>query len=357
VRGPSDVSTPRLVFAVLFAGVGFAVVFAAATTSASLDPFNRAWDGTSDLRMEAATYGTDITLVMNTDQYETASPNGSVALVLSPSRPYERVDRQQLAAFVRNGGTLVVAEDFGPQGNTLLSSVGASARFDGRPVRDERYNFRDPDMPVAANATETRVTDQRTELTLNHGTAVDANESTVALTTSRVAYLDENLNDELDRNETIGALPVVTIERVGAGRVVAVGDPSVFLNAMLDRPGNAAFTRSLLRGQHVLFDVSHAGSSPPPLAYGTSVVRDSRPLQGFVGAVGVIVIVVGVRYGRTLHTYLLGRNDDRSARESHVEALVHTLEGRYAHWDQRRIRHVILGPTTAPPEEDDDDGS
>lgn len=356
MRWPSDVSTPRLVLAVLLAGVGFVVVFAAATTSASLDPFNRAWDGTSDLRTEATAHGTDTTLVVDTDQYKTASANDSVALVLSPGRPYERVDRQRMAAFVREGGTLVVAEDFGPHGNTLLSSVGASARFDGRPVRDERFNFRGPDMPIAANATETSVTDPGTELTLNHGTAVDANGSTVALTTSRIAYLDRNMNRELDGNETVGAFPVVTVERVGAGRVVAVGDPSVFLNAMLDRPGNAVFTRSLLRGQHVLFDVSHAGSSPPPLAYAASVVRKFQLLQGLVGAVGVVVIALGSRYGRAVYTRLVGHDDDRPTRESHVGALVDTLAGRYAHWDRRRLRHVIPGPATVPTEEDDDDG-
>jgi hypothetical protein len=268
------------------------VVVGAGTSAAAFDVFNQGWDGTSELRSRADDVATGTTVLVDTDQYASVPANDSVALVLSPETGFEIDEVGDVSAFVRRGGTLVVAEDFGQHGGALLAGVGASARFSGRLLRDERHNFRTPRMPVATNGSETAVTDAGTRLTLNHGTAVVPNGSTVGLTTSSVAYLDANRNGELDGDESVGAYPVVTVERVGQGRVVAVGDPSVFLNAMAGRSGNREFLRGLLAGRHVVFDASQS-DRVPPLAYGVDVVRDAPLLQSALG-VAVVLVVLGV---------------------------------------------------------------
>lgn len=47
-------------------------------------------------------------------------------MVLSPDKPYTDARTERLREFVRRGGTLVIAEDFGPNDNALLEGVGAS---------------------------------------------------------------------------------------------------------------------------------------------------------------------------------------------------------------------------------------
>jgi hypothetical protein len=333
VWDPRGLNLPQVALLGLIVTVGVVVLYAGVGTAASFTVFNTDWNGGSQLETEATEVNATTEVLVNTERYTTVSANDTVAFVLSPDRPYERAERRHLADFVRRGGTLVIAEDFGTNSNSLLETVGANARFDGRPLRDEQYNFRSPAMPVADNGTETAVTDTTTTLTLNHGTAIRPNGSTVGLTSSQLAYLDDNRNQELDEDERVDAYPVLTVESVGNGRVVAVSDPSVFLNVMLERPGNRAFTRGLLREKQVLFDLSHADAARPPLAYGLSLVRDSVHLQGTVVAGGVLALLLVARVARI--PSLLRADATAESEESK------TLASRYSRLAERRVRKLM----------------
>ena len=351
----STIQIPHLVLIALVTAVAVVIFSAGATTSASLNPFNSGWDGVSVLQDEASELGTDSRLVTNTDQYGSASPEDSVAFILAPDQAYAADEKRDVETFVRNGGTLVVAEDFGSQGNDILSSIeGVDARFDGRLLRDERYNYRSPAMPIADNGSETVATDSETRLTLNHGTAVDSNGATVGLTTSRVAYLDENRNGDFDQNESIGSFPVVTLERIGGGRVIAVGDPSVFLNTMLDRQDNLVFARNIVRGRHVLIDVSHSESSPPPVAYIVSIVRDSRPIQGIVGVMGVAVILLFARVQRRVRGLLPNSDSGGLPWRPDTEQVDQASIQKTADWRDRRLYNVVLTNTPSGKKEEKD---
>ena len=341
---------PRAVLAALAVAVVLAVVFAASTTTAAFGVYNAAWDGAAGLDDVAGEAGVDARVVLDADAYPTdpATANGTVAVVLAPESVYTAAEVNRIERFVAAGGTLVVAEDVGAGGNELLAALGTATRFDGRLVRDERELYRSPAMPLAtevANAPLTRGVDR---LTLNHGTVLrvpngsatvddtDAVAGTasdgdadadvrVLVSTSPYAYLDGDRNDELDDGESLAARPVVAVERVGDGRVVAVSDPSLFINAMLERPGNRQFVRNLAAdapatatgsgagptgaegpaldgvvtptptptttpastaGERVLLDYSHAGGQPP-LAVALLLVRDAPLLQALLGGVGI----------------------------------------------------------------------
>jgi hypothetical protein len=354
MRSSSPLDSPRAVLVGLAALVLVVMLFAASTSMASLSVFNSGWDGSSALQSQAEQVGSDSEIAFDVAAYDAAPPDRSVALVLSPETSYEQADVRAVRTFVREGGTLVVAEDFGPHGDDLLARVGADARFDGRTLRDERYNFRSPAFPVATNGSNTTVTDADTALTLNHGTAVVPNGATVALTTSEFAYLDANGNGRLD-GETLRPYPVVTVERVGEGRVVAVGDPSAFLNAMLDRPGNLAFVRTLLRGQFVLMDVSHAGTAPPVLAYGLTVVRDSALLQAAFCAAGIAALLC-VSRASAVGSWLARRRSEERSDAVDREALLRHLRRRHPDWDERRLRRIIADVMSDRTDDTDDDG-
>jgi hypothetical protein len=266
-------------------------------------------------------------------------------VVLSPDDGYDPEEADRVRSFVEAGGTLVVAEDYGPHGNDLLSAVGADARVDGRPVRDERTNYRSPALPVATNVTNASRVGGAEQLTLNHGTAVRPNGAAVLVATSEFAYLDADGDGTLDDDEALRSYPVATVEALGDGRVVVVGDPSLFINAMLDRPGNAAFVRGLFEDERsVLLDYSHAAGLPPLAAARLSLQRGPL-LQVLAGLLGVLAIGA---WGRgvdreTIRVYL-GRDGEPERGEDDTgpeAALVQYLASEHPDWPRERIERVV----------------
>ncbi len=277
---------PRILLAALAVALLGGVLVAGVSSSAAFGAYNPAWDGTSELRSFAAEEGVETAFVRPDEAY--GDPEDGVAIVLAPDGS---VDDERLRRFVANGGTAVVAADFGGDANPLLDSLNATARVDGRLLRDEQRHYRGPAMPRATNVTEGPLVDGVNALTLNYGTGLAPNDARVLVRTSPYAYYDGNRNGELDSEETPASRPVAAVEPVGEGRVVSVGDPSLFINAMLERPGNRAFASNLLSGADGLHLVVGDGALPPLVA-ALLTLRGSPLLQVLVG--GGLVGLVGL---------------------------------------------------------------
>lgn len=292
----SNRSVPELVAGAYIAVVIIAIIVAASTSGAAFGAFTFSWEGTSDLRGEAESADADLHIVTDTEQYDEQPADESIAFVFSPDEGYDGEDSERLQTFVENGGTLVVADAFGPHGNPLLEEVGASAQFNGDPLRDEWYYYRSPSLPIANNIGDHPYVAQSDEITLNQGTAVEPGGATVLAASSEYGYLDHNRNQELDDDETLGTYPVVTAENVGEGEVVAVSDPSIFINVMLERPGNQAFAQGLFAlHDNVLFDTSHS-TDVPPTAMAVISLRESAALQILLG--GGLLLSIAVIHRR-----------------------------------------------------------
>ncbi|QCC60469.1 DUF4350 domain-containing protein [Natrinema thermotolerans] len=347
------VDWPRLLLAGLVLSLLLALVIAAATSSAAFGPYNPSWEGSSELRGDAESApGVETHLLRDTAEYEELPATETVAFVIAPEEPYEGEDVARLREFVANGGTLVVLENFGEPGNALLADVGAQARVDGQLLRDQRHHYQGPAMPVANEVGNHSLTDGVDQLTLNYGTAVEPGNATVLVSTSGFTYLGPE-GDDLDEQDELRSYPVATVESVGDGRVVVVGDPSVTINAMYDEPDNAAFVRGLYAdADHVVFDRSHGGPVPPLLG-AVLTLRDSPPLQLFVGGLG-IGVVAALSRGRP-RTWLEGVRARLPARFRPVESSeerpsypglsdaerAEFLRRRHPDWDEERIQRVI----------------
>lgn len=346
---------PRALLAGYAVVVVVALLVASTTSAAAFGAYNPAWDGASDLRAVAEDADAEPSVLRNVSEYDDVPARDSVAVVLSPDQGYGERSAGRLRQFLAEGGTVVVAEDYGPHGNDLLATLGASARVDGRPLRDERNHYRSPALPVATNVTGAPAEVGVEQLTLNHGTAVEPNGSTVLVRSSGFAYLDSNGNEALDDDEELASYPVVTTEAVGAGQVVVVSDPSLLINAMLDRDGNRRFVRWLFAGQgHVLLDYSHAERLPPLMAARLTVQR-SPALQVFVGLAAVLGVAAWARgldtalvVDRLRRRFRPAAADDRSADEA---SLVAYLQATNPEWDEQRVRRVVASRLSS-----DDDG-
>lgn len=341
---------PRAVLLVVAAATAVALAAGATTSTAGFGAYNPRWDGASDLWAVADAAGADARVTVAVADYATVEPSGTVAVVLSPDRPYGPAAAARIREFVRDGGTLVVAEDFGPHGNALLAAVGADARVDGRLLRDERHAFRSPAMPVAATLSDHPLTAGVDRLVLNHATAVRPGDATVLASTSGFAYRDGDRDGVPDRDERPGPYPVATVERVGEGRVVVLGDPSLLVNAMLDRPGNRRLATNLLAdADRVLVDSSR-GERPPPLSRALLGLRRSPLAAAAVGTAAVLALLTWFRWGdgRGGEPAVGGRpagarDADRFTGPVEVDgdALVAYLRARHPDWARDRAERVV----------------
>ncbi|MFD1570488.1 DUF4350 domain-containing protein [Halorubrum laminariae] len=278
-------SLPRVVLYALTIVLVGTLIFAASTTTATFGAYNVDWDGTSEFRTLAGDH-TDSQVVLDVATYDTRDANDTVAIILAPEESYSENESQRIRRFVERGGTLVVADDFGQTGNALLRDIGATARFAGTPLRDERHYYQAPSLPIATSVTESPYTANVTQLTLNGATAVEPGSATTLATSSEFAYLDRNRTGNLSPTDDLGQYPVMTTEPVGAGEVVAVSDPSVFINTMLAQPDNRALAIALFETHdRTLLDYSKAGGQPP-LAIVLLLFRSSLVAQVTTALVG-----------------------------------------------------------------------
>lgn len=358
---PFGLSYPRLALAVFALAVVVGVGVAGASSPTSFSLYNGAWDGGSDMTGVANDEDATVTVARSTGEYDRVPASESVAIVLSPDRTYDADDVERLRAFVETGGTLVVADDYDPHSNRLLADLGVDARLHGAPLRDEQYYGSSPAFPEATGVRDHPLTEGVDRLTLNHGTAVEPNGATVLVNSSQLAYLDTNRDGGVDRAEPLGPHPVAVSERVGDGRVVVVGDPSIFVNAMLDRPGNRQFARNLVTGdEHVVLDHSHADRVPPLAAARLSLQRS--PLLG--GLVGLLVVAgIGAAARRenwvgAVRRRLPGRfrADDETAAVRVDEATIRqAVRDRHPDRDPDRIARVTSNVINQRQEREDDD--
>ncbi|WP_225335288.1 DUF4350 domain-containing protein [Halomicrobium urmianum] len=353
----SDRASPRLALYAFAAVVAVALFVAGTTSGAAFGTFNPGWDGASSLQSLAEDTAADGEVLRNASRYDGFDAEGTVAFALSPDEPYGDREAASVRRFVEGGGTLLVAADFGAGGNRLLDAVGADARVDGRLVRDERHYADGPALPVATNVSDHRYTDGVDRLTLNHGSVVRAGgNATPLVTTSSFAYLDEDRDGELDDDEVLASRPVATVEPVGEGRVVVVSDPSLFINAMLEKPDNERFARALLSDhERAVFDVSHAGGVPP-LTGAVLAIRGSAAVQALVGLSGLLLIAGWPRLRAGVAAVRSRRRSAPAADpEVRPDAVVDRLRERHPEWDEGRLERVTQGIMTTEEKTNGDD--
>ena len=185
------------------------------------DPRSRAWNGLARLVELARAEGADVEAPAELD-LGTLSPEDGMLLVY----PQDDLPAASLAAFMRDGGRLVLADDFGT-GDELLDvyRIHRQAASTG----DATHLRGNPNLPVAQPHARHVLTDGLTAIVANHPA------------TLYHAELEPLLAFDS------GGRALVLAGAVGEGRLVAVGDPSVLINNMLELRDNQLFAQNLVR--------------------------------------------------------------------------------------------------------------
>jgi hypothetical protein len=189
-------------------------------------------------------------------------PQDSV-LVSIPYLGYTPDELAVINRFVDNGGTLLLMDDFG-YGNSVLSYLDIKARFTSSLLLDPLFCYKNASMP--------RITDFSAkiggvnEVVLNHATTLtNVADTDVIAWSSSSSFLDLNENGSWDQSEPKGPFPVAGKFGLGRGTVAIVGDPSIAINAMVDRDDNYAFVNYLagdIANRTIMIDRSHLTKTP-----------------------------------------------------------------------------------------------
>jgi len=246
----------------------------AVSTTEDFSIFNSGWNGTSELAI--STYkagrfapsfvtkatGTDMEVVQLGFDEIALDPAASALIVIGPTLGFSESDGRIVGDFVRNGGVLLLADDFGT-GNELLERIGSTSRISGTLVMDLAYDKK-PEFSVCFDLRNDPLTRNVSSLLLNYPSSIEMNHTTTQpiAYSSIASWQDVNGNNERDLEEPAGPFVIIARERLGNGTVIVVSDPSVLINGMARYLNNSAFDENVVAEvstgrSSVFFDESH----------------------------------------------------------------------------------------------------
>jgi hypothetical protein len=212
------------------------------------DPYSQAWNGMASFVGLAEGMGFSVSPKVSLEWGEISSED-----ILFLVFPLQRVDPAKLGAFVNAGGNVVIADDFGDS-REAMQALGLM-RANVEQVRATRFYEGLTYAPIANGRGGHELARDVGDVITNHPavlTSVEGADTVVALEQGAIVAAGER----------------------GSGRFVAVSDPSIFINRMLQFPGNLQVTVNILnwldrgnrRARHIILlrgDVPMFGEPRP----------------------------------------------------------------------------------------------
>ena len=275
------------------------------TTNEDFSTYNTAWNGASRVQDLAASegYATRDIFALN----EVGSSGNGVLIMLNPNNTVAVTseDTNALQTFVQNGGSLVLANDFG-NANAILSGLGVAGavHFDSALLSDNVSRGVDSAHPLVTGIKPSGLTAGVHTLYFNYGTILDISASnvTVLARSAPTSYLRASSGNNAPIAGSAGAHPVLASVAYGKGRIILLSDPSVFINGMLDQANNQQLFTSVIANLSggntavpIMFDQSLRVSQPVwSLAYDRINADDTIKYTVIVLAIAAFVVGINV---------------------------------------------------------------
>ena len=242
------------------------------TTSEEYSRYNVGWNGTSALPAE--------------EIHDLRDPGtGVTLLVLAPYKEFTADEVDSLRAFLDRGGRVLIADEEG-NANRLLADLGSTIR-----VRPGNLSSLDRDH-AAPGLFSVRVVENDTlfagieTVRVNRPAAVEGGEP--LLETSPLTWDDADGDGRPGGAETFGTAVVCAKE----GNLTVLGDPSLFINAMLAE--NPEFIENL---QPVQIDAVHSRTGTAnPIINTILWIQETPPAIAAIAALAILP--VACRFGR-----------------------------------------------------------
>jgi hypothetical protein len=182
-----------------------------------------------------------------------------VLIIAGEQENYSPAEANQLTAFVRNGGSLVLFENAGQ--SSLAKSFGIG--FMNGTVVDTGSFITREDFPVAIFTLHGA---QGPVATKFPNALAFVPQSTIILETSPQSWVLSDGTSAIDDNDSGGPFPLGVETKYGNGTLLFVGDPNTVSNDLIWRENNSGFAQALLEqadsnGSLIVFDESHDGGT------------------------------------------------------------------------------------------------
>lgn len=203
------------------------------------EPFSTAashWEGYAEfVRLAQEQLGAERVVLTKRVDYSDLKPNDALLFV----HPTERLDSASIGAFLVEGGRVGLLDDYG-RGGEFLGNFGISVQpAPSTPAEQLKGN---PDLAIAIPTVQAIAGTRggRHPITLNVEKVVTNHPRT---------FKHPDLTAVVDIVEESGTAHTLMLTGVIAqkGRLLALGDPSVFINFMLRYPGNRHLAAGVLR--------------------------------------------------------------------------------------------------------------
>jgi len=210
----------------------------ASASYADYDISNTNWNGISEIYKYTKNLGYSTDTV---DDFESAlSQKDVVLIVLYPqSQKYSK----ELKNFVENGGSLLLADDFGNGNEVLSDALLFPISFGKGQVCDMENNYKKSIAPIVRVKNHPVTYGVKTIVT-NHPTYIFPPSSEDIAFFYPTSFIDSNLNGRKDQNEKSGEYSFARALNIGKGRVIVLSDPSIFINEMIDLGDNRLFYKN-----------------------------------------------------------------------------------------------------------------
>jgi hypothetical protein len=239
----------------VFALVGCALLILAAvlfvhlaSTTEEYSRYNIQWNGTSNLYDMAEERGG----VEIRSPAELGGYTGAYLLLIAPDTELDNDAAESYRSFLERGNTIILADDFGT-GNQILESVGSSIRILPGNLSSMDMEYSDPHTVITYRTANATLIDGVETLMLNRPAALEGGE--VLVQTSILSWIDADGNRHIDASEALGKYGVMARETIGNGEIYVIGDPSLFINAMVGLGGvrdNHRLIENILESGHTL---------------------------------------------------------------------------------------------------------
>lgn len=276
----------------------------------------------------------------------------SALVVIGPDQDVTAAERRWLSSFVRDGGLLVVADDFGT-GNQFLEAAGAGTRFVTTPMRDLAFT-KNPDFVVVASFVPSPLTAGVDEAVLDYpGSLVAGPGAAVLSQTSASSWQDVFRDGRLRGSEQVGPFPWLVVETVGAGTLIIMSDPSIMINGMRDLADNGVLLANLeailtARPGGVLIDESHRAYADPVHLSGARLEELGAVGRAGLGIAGFLLFLAAttrdpLRFARRpaaaarrVAARLAGAPEAPAPRDLPAQA-----KARHPEWDENTLRELM----------------
>jgi len=224
----------------------------------NLSAYSNGWNDVSMFRKALEDEGFETHGVVATAGIlkEVEEPERTLLVIVGVETRYSYRDTLAIEGFIDAGGSMIIADDGGYADDLAREFDVSFYRYD---MWDPNFIHNTSFLNITVTLPDEAGDPKPYEVLLNRPTALDSKDQGTPLgMTTDESYLDSSKPyNYIDTGDIRGPFEVVTLK----GRMVFIGDSSIFINDMWDKLDNADFSVSLVEfllpeGGVVLFDES-----------------------------------------------------------------------------------------------------